>query len=126
MPEKRLKYVRGKPARIWMWIKYSPVIYTRGGKTRADLDVDRLLNLALTRLVEIIGEAANRVPDSIQSQYPDLPWLQMNGVRNRLIHGYDNVDMDIFWAIVQQDLPIVIHKLERIIESREDFRDQQP
>lgn len=96
------------------------------GKNRADLDVDRLLNLALTRLVEIIGEAANRVPDSIQSQYPDLPWLQMNGVRNRLIHGYDSVDMDILWAIVRQDLPIVIHKLERIIESREDSRDQQP
>ena len=56
------------------------------GRKRSDLDSDRLLNLALTRLVEIVGEAANRVPASIQEKYPDLPWLQMIGVRYRLIH----------------------------------------
>jgi uncharacterized protein with HEPN domain len=50
------------------------------GKTRADLDQDRLLNLALTRLVEIIGEAANRLPDEVQAKYPELPWLQMIGL----------------------------------------------
>ena len=65
------------------------------GKTRSSLDSDRLLNLALTRLIEIIGEAANRIPDSIQTKYPDLPWLQMIGARNRLIYGYDNIDFDI-------------------------------
>jgi len=53
------------------------------GKTRDDLDSDRLLNLALTRLIEIIGEAANRVPEEFQAKYPDLPWLQMIGARNR-------------------------------------------
>jgi uncharacterized protein with HEPN domain len=52
------------------------------GKIRPDLDQDRLLNLALTRLVEIIGEAANRVPDENQAQYPDLLWLQMIGACN--------------------------------------------
>ena len=61
------------------------------GKSRRDLDVDRLLNLALTRLIEIIGEAANRVPDEVQNKYPDLPWLQLIGARNRLIHGYDSI-----------------------------------
>lgn len=71
------------------------------GKSRADLDQDRLLNLALTRLLEIIGEAANRVPEEIQAKYPDLPWLQMIGARNRLIHGYDSVDFDILWVIVE-------------------------
>jgi len=65
------------------------------GRNRSDLDSDRLLNLALTRLIEIIGEAANRVPDSIQEKYPQLPCLQMIGLRNRLIHGYDSVDFDI-------------------------------
>ena len=65
------------------------------GKTRADLDNDRLLNLALTRLLEIIGEASNRVPTEIQKKHSELPWLQMSGVRNRLIHGYDSVDFDI-------------------------------
>ncbi len=89
------------------------------GKTRRDLDLDRLFNLALTRLVEIIGEAANRVPDEVQNKYPDLPWIQMIGARNRLIHGYDSVDFDILWAIVSRDLPIVITRLEKILE--EDF-----
>jgi uncharacterized protein with HEPN domain len=91
------------------------------GKTRQDLDMDRLLNLALTRLIEIIGEAANRVPAEVQDQYPDLPWIQMIGARNRLIHGYDSVDFDILWAIVHHDLPIVITRLEKIM--REDFSD---
>lgn len=81
-------------------------------KTRKDLDSERVLNLALTRLVEIIGEAANRIPDDIQAKYPGLPWLQMIGARNRLIHGYDNVDFDILWTIVRKDLPKLIEDLE--------------
>jgi uncharacterized protein with HEPN domain len=64
------------------------------GKTRQDLDRDRLLNLALTRLLEILGEAANRVPEDVQAQYPDLPWLQMIAVRNRLITGM------IVWILI--------------------------
>jgi len=87
------------------------------GKTRSDLDSDRLLELALTRLVEIIGEAANRVPGEIQTLYPELPWLQMVGARNRLIHGYDSVDLDVLWAIVQKDLPVLIRQLEKILQS---------
>ena len=62
------------------------------GKTRQDLDQDRLLNLAMTRPVEMLGEAANRVPEGVRAQYPDLPWLQMIAARNRLIHGDDSVD----------------------------------
>jgi uncharacterized protein with HEPN domain len=85
------------------------------GKTRADLDQDRLLNLALTRLLEIIGEAANRVPEEIQLQYPALPWMQMVGLRNRLIHGYDSVDFDILWVIGQEDLPVLVSQLEQIL-----------
>ncbi len=85
------------------------------GKSRSDLNSDRLLNLALTRLLEIIGEAANRVPEQVQSQYPQLPWLQMIGLRNRLIHGYDQVDFDILWNIIKQDLPSLISQLEKIL-----------
>ena len=87
------------------------------GKSRTDLDNDRMLNLALTRLLEIIGEAANRVPEQVQSQYPQLPWLQMIGLRNRLIHGYDQVDFDILWNIIQQDLPGLISQLENILSE---------
>jgi uncharacterized protein with HEPN domain len=88
------------------------------GKTRHDLDRNRLLNLALTRLVEMLGEAANRVPEEIRMKYPDLPWLQMIAARNRLIHGYDSVDFDILWAIIKNDLPGLIIQLEDILNVR--------
>lgn len=87
------------------------------GKSREDLDNDRLLNLALTRLVEIIGESANRIPVSEREKYPDLPWVQMIGARNRLIHGYDNVDFDVLWAIIQNDLPRLVSRLNEIVKS---------
>lgn len=63
-------------------------VTTAQGKTRTDLDTDRLLNLGLVRLLEIIGEAASRVPKEERELYPDIPWSEIVGLRNRLIHGY--------------------------------------
>jgi uncharacterized protein with HEPN domain len=85
------------------------------GKTRQDLDQDRKLNLALVRLLEIVGEAANRIPKKERSAYPDIPWTEIVGLRNRLIHGYDEVDFNILWQIVRQDLPPLVKTLERIL-----------
>lgn len=83
------------------------------GRTRRDLNEDRQLNLSLVRLLEIIGEAANRVPAGIQSQYPEIPWPEIISLRNRLIHGYDSVDLDVVWQIIQKDLPPLIAALAR-------------
>lgn len=88
------------------------------GRARNDLDNDRLLGLALVRLMEMIGEAANRVSPEYQSSHASIPWSQIVGLRNRLIHGYDAVDMDILWEILSQDLPGLVENLESII-SRE-------
>jgi uncharacterized protein with HEPN domain len=88
------------------------------GKRRVDLDSDRLLNLALVRLLEIIGEAANRIPEEEQARYPQIPWPQIVSLRNRLIHGYDSVDFDILWQIVTEDLPPLIASLEGIVSSQ--------
>jgi len=85
------------------------------GKTRPDLDTDRQLNLALVRLLEIIGEAASRIPESERSSVPSIPWAQIVSLRNRLIHGYDAVDFDILWQILTCDLPPLIEALEKII-----------
>ena len=71
-----------------------------GGKTRADIDADRLLSLALVRLLEVVGEAANRVPTNEQARHPGIPWPEVVGLRNHLVHGYDQVDFDILWKIV--------------------------
>lgn len=89
------------------------------GKTRTDLDSDRLLNLALVRLLEIIGEAANRVPKDEQALYPQIAWAQIISLRNRLIHGYDWIDFDILWQIVTQDLPPLIAVLTAIVPPKE-------
>jgi uncharacterized protein with HEPN domain len=85
------------------------------GKQRIDVDNDRLLNLALVRLLEIIGEAANRIPRESQLEQPEIPWMQIIGLRNRLIHGYDAVDFDILWQIVTEDLPPLIATLAEIV-----------
>ena len=87
------------------------------GRTRADLDRDRLLNLALVQLVEVIGEAASRLPEEFRSRHPQVPWRQTMGMRNRLIHGYDTVNFDILWTIIQEDLPPLIEQLEAIVRE---------
>ena len=87
------------------------------GRSRADLDADRQLNLALVRLVEVVGEAAARVPEDFRGRHPELPWREAAGIRNRLIHGYDAVDFDILWALITEDFPPLIAQLEGIVEE---------
>jgi len=85
------------------------------GKTRLDLRRDRKLELALVRLVEVVGEAAARVTPQGQAKYPTIPWPEAIGMRNRLIHGYDQVDLDVLWDTITDDLPPLIAELERIL-----------
>jgi uncharacterized protein with HEPN domain len=87
------------------------------GKSRADLDTCRILNLALVRLIEIVGEAAARVSADVKRNHPEVPWLQIIGMRNRLIHGYDSVDFDILWQIVDRDLPELITQLQVLVSG---------
>ena len=89
------------------------------GRKPADLDDDRLLELALVRLLEVVGEAASRVPMEERALYPVIPWPQIVGLRNRLIHGYDAVDQEILWQIVVQDLPPLITALEKILAGHD-------
>jgi uncharacterized protein with HEPN domain len=88
-------------------------------KSREDLDKNRLLSLALVRLLEVVGEAAARVPKEERAKHQEIPWSQIVGLRNRLIHGYDSVDYDILWQILTKDLPLLTASLKRIIQDRE-------
>ena len=90
------------------------------GKKRSDLDADRLLNLSLVRLLEIVGEAAARLSSETRDRYPQIPWLDIIGLRNRLIHGYDIVDFDILWDIVHDDLATLVSRLREVIENLEE------
>lgn len=84
------------------------------GLTRNALDENSLLALALERLLEILGEAANRVSESFRASHPEVPWREIIGTRNRLIHAYFKVDLDITWEIIKSDLPRLISELEYV------------
>jgi uncharacterized protein with HEPN domain len=86
-------------------------------KSRADLDRERVLALALVQLLQIVGEAAARVSPAITTANPQIPWAQIVALRNRLIHGYDVIDLDIVWSILSSDLPALIVELERLTGS---------
>jgi uncharacterized protein with HEPN domain len=90
------------------------VSFVRNGQ-REDLDNNRMLTLAIVKEIEIIGEAASRVSGECKAKYPQLMWTQMVGMRNRLTHAYFEVDLDIVWEVVTQDLPPLIDELEAII-----------
>lgn len=92
--------------------------------TRADLDTDRKLNLALVRLVEIIGEAATRMSPEVRNRHPGIPWLDIIGMRNRIVHGYDQVDFDILWDVMELHLPSFITELQRILDVNNDNHKQ--
>lgn len=85
------------------------------GHHRKDLDTDRKLNLSLVRLLEIIGEAARGVTTEFRREHSELEWKSMIGMRDRLIHGYFDVNLDILWETVTKDLPPLINKIEKIL-----------
>jgi uncharacterized protein with HEPN domain len=85
------------------------------GKTRADLANTRLLQLALVRLVEIVGEAAASISRHERAKYPVIPWQDVVGMRNKLIHEYDRIDLDILWDTVTVELPDLIETLQTIL-----------
>ena len=84
-------------------------------KSRPDLNKDRLLNLALVRLMEIVGEAAARISESTRKRHPEILWPKIVGLRNRLIHGYDKVDFVVPWLVLWDDLPLLVKELVAII-----------
>lgn len=88
--------------------------FTSGGR-REDLDRDDKLALAIVRLLEICGEAAKAVSPALKALYPKVPWAAIGRTRDRLIHGYFNVDLDIVWQIVTTDIPPLVSQLEGII-----------
>jgi uncharacterized protein with HEPN domain len=79
------------------------------GRTRDELDTNSMLALSIVRLLEIIGEAAKNVSEDFRRASTRIPWKQIAGTRDRLVHGYFDVDLDIVWAIVSSDLPALIN-----------------
>ena len=85
------------------------------GRVRPDLDHDVVLVAAMERFVEIIGEAAGRISEERKEGIADVPWREIVGMRNRLIHGYGTIDPDILWAVVHDDLPGLVETLRKAL-----------
>lgn len=88
-------------------------------RTRQDLDRDRMLSLALVRLIEIIGEAANNISEPCQTKYAKIPWRQIIGMRNRITHAYFDIDLDIIWQVITHDLDYLLIEVEKAIKDLE-------
>ena len=86
-----------------------------GRITYSQFENSRLHQNAILKAVEIVGEAASHVSSSMRESQPDIPWREIVGMRNRLVHVYFDVDIGLVWRTVQEDLPALIAQLERIV-----------
>ncbi len=80
-------------------------------------EADFRINFAVVRSLEIIGEAAKRIPEEIREKYPEIPWKAMSGMRDRIIHAYDSVDMEIVWEVVISDIPRIKPKMQQVLRD---------
>jgi len=84
--------------------------------SRVELNTNRMLNISMVHLLEIIGEAARSISSECRETHVDVPWKKMIGMRDRLIHGYFDINLDIVWETVTEDLPPLIVQIERILK----------
>ena len=86
-------------------------------KSIEDLENNLQLQDAVIRRLLIVGEASNRISETTQQSFPTIPWRMIKGMRNRLVHEYDDIDLDTVWETVKTSLPILIVELEKIVSS---------
>lgn len=84
-------------------------------RTRAGLESDQVSQLALLHLIQRLGEGASRLSADFRAEHPEFPWAEMIGMRNRIVHGYDDLDPDIVWRVSSEDIEPVIAALERAL-----------
>ena len=88
------------------------------GRPRAELDTDRMLLFAAVRAIEVIGEAASKVTIETREAAPNIPWTAIVSMRNRLIHGYFDIDADLVWKTATEEIPELQRALEALIEQK--------
>ncbi len=85
------------------------------GVSRCGFLANPQLQDSVIRRIEVMGEATGRLSPTFCERHPEIPWAQVRGMRNRMIHGYDDIDMDIVWNTVDQDIPLLIPQLEHLV-----------
>ncbi|MCY3798271.1 MAG: DUF86 domain-containing protein [Chloroflexi bacterium] len=94
------------------------------GRARSDIEGDEMLESALVREVEVIGEAANHVSEETRALAPDIDWGDIVGMRNNLVHAYWKVNHDVLWDVITCKLPPLITELNRLIEAKYGARNE--
>lgn len=87
-----------------------------------DFKKDKKTIFAVIRGIEVIGEASKNIPKTIRSRYPEIPWNDMTDMRNKLIHEYFGVDIDVLWKTVQQDLPELKVLILKVVDELKDMK----
>ena len=82
------------------------------GKTLHDLEADRPLQLIVARLLEILGEASRRLSNEFRASHAEVPWHEIAGMRNRLVHVYDDINLGVLWRTATRDVPRLLELLE--------------
>jgi uncharacterized protein with HEPN domain len=85
------------------------------GRSRDDLDQDLMLQYAVLHAIAIVGEAANRLSPELRDAHPAIPWREIIGTRNRIIHGYSDVKLDIIWDIAAEKIHPLLEELETLL-----------
>ena len=87
------------------------------GMDRAAFDADVRTNYAVVHCLTIIGEAATHVPEHMREAHPDIQWRAMMGMRNFIVHGYWNIDSDVVWGVVEDDIPALLPRLRALLAA---------
>lgn len=85
------------------------------GKRPSDLEEDRMVLFAIIRAVEVVGEAAGRVSTETRERGNEIPWRAIISMRNRLVHGYFDIDVEIVWKTVKEELPVLVAQLKTLL-----------
>lgn len=89
------------------------------GITFEQFSEDARINYAVLRALEVVGEATKRLPMMLREQYPEVPWREMAGMRDRIVHGYDVVNLRIVWETVKRRIPAVRPQIKQVLEAYE-------
>ncbi len=85
------------------------------GKSRSHYDQDEVLQLALLHLIQTVGEAARNISEEYQQHHPEIAWKPIMGIRHRIVHNYADIDDEVIWKTVTDDLPVLVKILERLV-----------
>ncbi len=91
-------------------------------KTFNDLQGDRQLAFAVVRALEIVGEAASQIAQELRNQYPNIKWRDIISMRNKLVRAYFDINYNIVWLAVQEDIPKLIPELQKILDENQWYK----